>query len=67
MWEIQLTDALDELLKMDHLVAYLTDAATFDCGNKKGYLVAHLALGMRDEQTKQYLVDSINTNGWTYK
>ena len=62
--EIQLTDALDKLLEMEFLDAFLTDAAKFDCGNKKGFLGANLALGMRDEQTKQYLVGLINKNGW---
>ena len=65
MEEIKLTDTLDELLKIEHLKAFLTDAATFDSGNKTGCLGAYLALCLRDEQTKQYLVDSINTNGWT--
>ena len=31
--EIQLTVALDALLKIDDLNAFLTDASTFDCGN----------------------------------
>ena len=63
--EIQLTDALDELLNKEGLNAFETDSATFDCGNKEGFLGANLALGMRDEKTKQYLVDLINKNGWT--
>jgi UTP--glucose-1-phosphate uridylyltransferase len=36
--KIQLTDALDELLKLDGLNAFETDAGIFDCGNKKGFL-----------------------------
>ena len=36
--EIQLTDALDELLKLEGLNAFKTDAAIFDCGNKQGFL-----------------------------
>ena len=35
--EIQLTDALDELLKRDGLNAFETDAGIFDCGNKQGF------------------------------
>ena len=46
--EIQLTDALDELLKLDGLNAFETDAGVFDGGNKKGFLSANLAVGMRD-------------------
>lgn len=63
--EIQLTDALDALLEIDSLNAFLTDALTFDCGNKQGFLGANLALGMRDEQTKKYLMELIHDNGWS--
>ena len=62
--EIQLTDALDALLEIDNLNAFLTDAATFDCGNKQGFLGANLALGMRDGQTKKYLIDLSQKNDW---
>ena len=62
--EIQLTDALDALLEIDNLNAFLTDASTFDCGNKQGFLGANLALGMRDEQTKKYLMELIHKNDW---
>jgi len=62
--EIQLTDALDALLEIDDLNALLTDASTFDCGNKKGFLGANLALGMRDEQTKKYLMELSQKNSW---
>ena len=53
--EVQLTDALDELLKLEELNAFKTDASIFDCGNKQGFLSANLAVGMRDPGTKQYL------------
>ena len=62
--EIQLTDALDALLEIDNLNALLTDASTFDCGNKQGFLGANLALGMRDEKTKKYLMELSQKNGW---
>ncbi len=62
--EIQLTDALDALLEIHNLNAFLTDASTFDCGNKQGFLGANLALGMRDEQTKKYLMELIHKNEW---
>ena len=53
--EIQLTDALDELLKLDGLNAFETDAAIFDCGNKQGFLGANVAVGMQDPKIKEYL------------
>ena len=53
--EIQLTDALDELLKTDGLNSLETDAAVYDCGNKQGFLLANIAMGMRDPKTKALL------------
>lgn len=53
--EIQLTDALDALLKQQPLGAFLTSAATYDCGNKRGYLGANVAVGLRDEKNRDYL------------
>ena len=53
--EIQLTDALDELLKREGLNAFETDAGTFDCSNKQGFLRANLAVGMRDPETREEL------------
>jgi UTP--glucose-1-phosphate uridylyltransferase len=50
--EIQLTDELDELLKIAGLNAFETDAGVFGCSNKKGFLSANLAVGMRNPQTK---------------
>lgn len=61
--EIQLTDALDELLKADGLNALETDAGIYDCGNKYGFLSANLALGMRDPDARKaisYLLKNID-------
>jgi UTP--glucose-1-phosphate uridylyltransferase len=62
--EIQLTDALDELLKRDGLNAFETDAEIFDCGNKQGFLSANLAVGMRDPDTRQSIKALIEKSGW---
>jgi UTP--glucose-1-phosphate uridylyltransferase len=62
--EIQLTDALDELLKRDGLNAFETDANIFDCGNKQGFLSANLAVGMRDPETRQVIKALIEKNDW---
>ena len=62
--EIQLTDALDELLKIDGLNAFETDAGIFDCGNKQGFLSANLAVGMRDPDTQQLIKALIEKNDW---
>ena len=62
--EIQLTDALDELLKRDGLNAFETDANIFDCGNKQGFLSANLAVGMRDPDTRRSIKALIKKNDW---
>jgi UTP--glucose-1-phosphate uridylyltransferase len=62
--EIQLTDALDELLKRDGLNAFETDAGIFDCGNKQGFLSANLAVGMRDPDTRRSIKTLIEKNDW---
>ena len=62
--EIQLTDALDELLKRDGLNAFETDASIFDCGNKQGFWGANLAVGMRDPDTRQVIKALIEKSGW---
>ena len=45
--EIQLTDALDMLLKETALEAYLSEAEVHDCGNKYGFVRANLAVAKR--------------------
>ena len=62
--EIQLTDALDELLKLEGLNALETDAEVYDCGNKQGFLTANLAVGMRDAETKSAIKKLFKSNVW---
>jgi len=62
--EIQLTDALDELLKLDGLNAFETDAGIFDCGNKMVFLSANLAVGVRDPKTREEISGLFKRSGW---
>ena len=62
--EIQLTDALDELLKSDGLNSLETDAGIYDCGNKQGFLSANLAMGMRDPETRAEIKRLFEGSGW---
>jgi UTP--glucose-1-phosphate uridylyltransferase len=55
--EIQLTDALDTLIKTGGLNAFETDAKIFDCGDKQGFLGANLAVGLRDTGIRKYVRD----------
>lgn len=60
--EIQLTDALESLLELDDLNALLTDALSFDCGNKQGFVGANLALGLRDPDTRECLISLLKND-----
>ena len=59
--EIQLTDALDKLVKNGKktIDAVLTNSEIFDCGSKKGFLGANIALASKDEVLKKYLKEII--------
>jgi len=45
--EIQLTDALDALLKLETIEAYQLIGRSHDCGTKLGYLQANVIYGVR--------------------
>lgn len=58
--EIQLTDALDNLLKNTKLRAFLTDDDIYDCGEIKGFIGANVAIASKDRDLKRYMEDIIN-------
>jgi UTP--glucose-1-phosphate uridylyltransferase len=62
--EIQLTDALDELLKTDGLNSFETDAEIHECGNKQGFLSANLAVGMQDPETRKEIKKLFFKSRW---
>lgn len=49
--EIQLTDAIADLLDESPVYAYAFSGQRFDCGNKLGYLKATVAFGLRHPST----------------
>ncbi|WP_432472298.1 UTP--glucose-1-phosphate uridylyltransferase GalU [Amphritea sp. HPY] len=61
--EIQLTDALDELLQEQKVEAYRMSGKTYDCGNKLGYLQANIAYGLQHPETasglKSFLTEQV--------
>jgi len=48
--EIQLTDALERLLKQQATLAYRFRGQRFDCGNKRGLVQATLHMAMHDKE-----------------
>ena len=57
--EIQLTDAMSRLARRKGMLATIVDAQRFDAGDKLGYLMANVELGLRHPQIgtafEQYL------------
>ena len=49
--EIQLTDALDQLINESPVHAYSMRGKTYDCGNKLGYLQANVVFGLNHPET----------------
>ncbi len=47
--EIQLTDAMAQLIGRQPFHATTVDAARYDCGDKAGYVIANMALGLERE------------------
>ncbi len=48
--EIQLTDAIEDLLKLSPVLAYRFAGLRFDCGNKLGLVKATLHMALQDSQ-----------------
>jgi UTP--glucose-1-phosphate uridylyltransferase len=48
--EIQLTDAIETLLREHPVLAYRFEGTRFDCGNKLGLVKATLHMALQDEQ-----------------
>jgi UTP--glucose-1-phosphate uridylyltransferase len=49
--EIQLTDAIDALMRVEPVLAYRYAGKRYDCGSKLGYLKAMLDMGMKHPET----------------
>ncbi|HYD60026.1 MAG TPA: UTP--glucose-1-phosphate uridylyltransferase GalU [Noviherbaspirillum sp.] len=45
--EIQLTDGIAALMKLEQVMAYRFEGKRFDCGSKLGYLQATVAMGLK--------------------
>jgi UTP--glucose-1-phosphate uridylyltransferase len=60
--EIQLTDAIDALLKQERVLAYRFEGQRFDCGNKLGLVKATLHFALEDPSlaaaTREFVAQS---------
>ena len=57
--EIQLTDAIKMMLKDESVYACVYQGEKFDCGSKKGFVEATLAISLRDPEIKDEIKDLI--------
>jgi len=62
--EIQLTDAIADLMKDEDVLAYEFEGTRYDCGAKLGFLVANVELALLNEELKDnfksYLKDLVS-------
>lgn len=60
--EIQLTDAIKELLRTKDfkLEANLSNSSIFDCGSLRGFLGANIAVAAQDRKMKKYLKEILH-------
>jgi UTP--glucose-1-phosphate uridylyltransferase len=61
--EIQLTDAMAKLIGKQPFHAVSVDAVRHDCGDKAGFVLANLALGMDDADVAPKLKDYLAARG----
>lgn len=59
--EIQLTDAMSKLLKLQQMYAFQLQGQTYDCGSKLGYLQAVVHYALKHESLKDDFVTYLKT------
>ena len=60
--EIQLTSSIDKYIRKnnDSVEAILTNSEIFDCGSRKGFIGANIALSLKDKELKKYIKELLN-------
>ena len=53
--EIQLTDAIAELMKFEDVKAYSMVGKSHDCGSKSGYMLANMEYGLRHPEVRDVM------------
>lgn len=61
--EIQLTDAIGELVARQQVLAYEFDGVRYDCGSKLGYLQATVDFALRHAEVGEAFGDWLRTRG----
>ena len=59
--EIQITDAMEKLLKTQQIHGYLFEGTRFDCGDKAGFQMANVAYSLETPEIKDRLMAYLKT------
>jgi UTP--glucose-1-phosphate uridylyltransferase len=59
--EIQLTDAIADLMKEERILAYQFRGKRYDCGSKLGYLIATVDHGLQHKELREAFKDYLKT------
>ena len=65
--EIQLTDALETLIKNEAMYAYDFEGRRYDVGDKLGFLQATIEFALRREELREGFIEYLNTKPWENK
>jgi UTP--glucose-1-phosphate uridylyltransferase len=58
--EIQLTDAISELLSSEEIAAYRFSGTRYDCGSKIGFLEANVDYALRHRELRQSMLEHLS-------
>jgi UTP--glucose-1-phosphate uridylyltransferase len=62
--EIQLTDALEELIRHEAMYAYDFEGKRYDVGDKLGFLQATVEFALKREELRESFIEYLNTKPW---
>ena len=62
--EIQLTDALETLIRNEAMYAYDFEGRRYDVGDKLGFLQATVEFALKREELREDFIEYLNTKPW---
>ncbi|MBS6184037.1 MAG: UTP--glucose-1-phosphate uridylyltransferase GalU [Clostridium celatum] len=65
--EIQLTDALETLIKNEAMYAYNFEGRRYDVGDKLGFLQGTIEFALNREELRESFIEYLNTKPWENK
>lgn len=65
--EIQLTDALETLIKSEAMYAYNFEGRRYDVGDKLGFLEATVEFALKREELREEFIEYLNKRPWENK